>query len=159
MKFRQHCQVQKYVLGWPCAASLVIPLSPMEFFHAFLSSADFEKNQLFWKDLSGIPSECQTDWIQIRPNVLSGLIWVQTVCKSYQHFTKIVLYDARRLLYFVFIVGPDFSSFTRKEIHRILPTLRCLTSWPTLLTTALHSWPNNIGAVTTNLLPILPSCQ
>ena len=25
---------------------------------------------------------CQTVWIQIRPDVLSGLIWVQTVCKG-----------------------------------------------------------------------------
>ena len=27
------------------------------------------------------PSECKKVWIQIRPDVLSGLIWVQTVCK------------------------------------------------------------------------------
>ena len=33
----------------------------------------------FPKNISGIPSECQTVWIQIRPYVLSGLIWVQTV--------------------------------------------------------------------------------
>ena len=35
-------------------------------------------NQLFQKYLSGIPSECQTVWIQIR----SGLNWVQTICKG-----------------------------------------------------------------------------
>ena len=35
----------------------------------------------------GIPSELQTDWSQIRPDVLSGLIWVQTVCKCYQQTT------------------------------------------------------------------------
>ena len=34
---------------------------------ALLSSADFFQNQLFRKILSGIPSECQTDWIQISP--------------------------------------------------------------------------------------------
>ena len=34
--------------------------------------------------------ECQTVRIQIRPNFLSGLIWVQTVCKWYQQATKIV---------------------------------------------------------------------
>ena len=50
----------------------------------FLSSADFFQNQLFRKIPSGIPSECQTGWIQIRPDVLSGLIWVQSVCKGYQ---------------------------------------------------------------------------
>ena len=38
---------------------------------------------------SGIPSECQTDWIQIRPDVLSGLIWVQSVCKCYERTTLV----------------------------------------------------------------------
>ena len=47
-------------------------------------SVDFFQNQLFLKILSGIPSECQTDWNQIRPDILSGLIWIQSVCKSYQ---------------------------------------------------------------------------
>ena len=28
-------------------------------------------------------SECQTVWIQIRPDILSGPIWVQHVCKSF----------------------------------------------------------------------------
>ena len=37
-------------------------------FHAFLSSADFFQNLLFEKNLSGIPSECQTVWTQIRPD-------------------------------------------------------------------------------------------
>ena len=36
-----------------------------------------------------IPSGCQTVWIQIRPNILAGLIWVQTVCKGYQQTTKV----------------------------------------------------------------------
>ena len=45
--------------------------------------ADFSKMN-FFKILSGIPSECQTVWIQNRPHVLLGLIWVQTICKGYQ---------------------------------------------------------------------------
>ena len=53
----------------------------------FLSSADFFQNDLFRKILSGIQSECQSDWIQVRPNILSGLIWFQTVCKGYQQTT------------------------------------------------------------------------
>ena len=57
-----------------------------------LSSADFFQNQLFWKNLSEISSECQTVWIQIRPDILSGLIWVQTVCKSYQQTTLVGKY-------------------------------------------------------------------
>ena len=34
-----------------------------------------------------MPSGCQTVQIQIRPDILSGLIWVQTVCKGYQQPT------------------------------------------------------------------------
>ena len=53
----------------------------------FLSSADFFQSQLFGKNLSRIPSECQIVRIQSRPDFLSGLIWVKTVCKSYQQTT------------------------------------------------------------------------
>ena len=61
-----------------------------EILHAFLSSAIFFfQNQLFRKILSGIPSECQRVWIQIRPNILSGLVWIQTVCKGYQQTTPV----------------------------------------------------------------------
>ena len=59
-----------------------------EIFHAFLPSADFFQNQLFRKIISGMSSECQTDWIQIRPNILSDRIWVQIVCKSYHQMTQ-----------------------------------------------------------------------
>ena len=38
----------------------------------------------FQKIISGLSSECQTVWIQIRPYILWSLIWVQTVCKKYQ---------------------------------------------------------------------------
>ena len=57
--------------------------------HSLLSSADFFQNRLFRKILSGIHSQCQTVWIQIRPDVVSSLIWVQTVCKSYQQTTLV----------------------------------------------------------------------
>ena len=50
----------------------------------FFMSADFCQNQLFQKFLSGIPSKCQIDWIKIRPDILSGLICVHSVCKDYQ---------------------------------------------------------------------------
>ena len=42
----------------------------------------------FEKILSGTLSECQTVWTQIRTDILSVLIWVQTVCKGYQQTTK-----------------------------------------------------------------------
>ena len=38
--------------------------------------------------LSGTLSECQTVWIQIRTNIMSVLIWIQTVCKVNQQTTK-----------------------------------------------------------------------
>ena len=57
--------------------------------HTYLSSGDFFQNQLFRKILSGIPSECQTVWIQIRPDILSGLIRVQTVSKGSQQTTLV----------------------------------------------------------------------
>ena len=40
----------------------------------------FSKSYYFFE----IPPECQTIWIHIRPDILSGLIWVQSVCKGYQ---------------------------------------------------------------------------
>ena len=40
------------------------------------------KIQLFQKIPSGTPSEFQTVWIQTRTDILSVLIWVQTVCKK-----------------------------------------------------------------------------
>ena len=55
----------------------------------FLSSADLFQNHFFRKIISGMPSQCQTVWIQIKPDVLLGLIWVQTVCKSYQQITLV----------------------------------------------------------------------
>ena len=58
-------------------------------FLCFLSSADFFQNQFFRKILSEIPSECQTVWIQIRPDISSGLIWVQIVCKGYQQMALV----------------------------------------------------------------------
>ena len=50
---------------------------------------------LFGCWLFPIPCGCQTIWIRIRPDMLSGLIWVQTVCKGYQQTTKVVLSSQR----------------------------------------------------------------
>ena len=44
---------------------------------------------LFGRILSGIPSECQTVEFQISPDILSSLVWVQTVCKGYQQTTQL----------------------------------------------------------------------
>ena len=66
--------------------SLSYHLSVRSLFCLFLSD---RFTQVLKKNLSGIPSECQTVWCQIRPNILSGLIWVQTVCKNYQQMTLV----------------------------------------------------------------------
>ena len=52
------------------------------------SSADFFQNPLFQKILLGTQSECQTVLTQIRTNILSVLICVQTVCKGYHQWQK-----------------------------------------------------------------------
>ena len=57
--------------------------------HTFLWSADFFQNQLFRKILLGITLDCQTVWTQTRPDVLSALILVQTICKGYQQTTLV----------------------------------------------------------------------
>ena len=46
-------------------------------------------DELFQNNLSWIPSECQIVWIQIRPDVLTVLIWVQTACEDYQQTTEV----------------------------------------------------------------------
>ena len=54
-------------------------------------SVDFFQNYFltfFWETLAG--TRCQKIWIQIRTNILSVLIWVQTVRKSYQQMEKVV---------------------------------------------------------------------
>ena len=65
--------------------------------YAFLSSADLFSKSFFRNIFSGIPSECQTVWIQIRPDVLSGLVWIQTVCNGYQQTTLVGKEDTASL--------------------------------------------------------------
>ena len=38
-----------------------------------------------------MPLQFQTVWIQIKSDILLGLIWVQTVCKDYQQMKKLPL--------------------------------------------------------------------
>ena len=61
-------------------------LDPQDFFPVFLSFADFFKINFFEKFFQEY-DQCQTVWIQIRSDILSDLIWVQTVCESYQQTT------------------------------------------------------------------------
>ena len=49
------------------------PFAPREIFHVFFPSANFFKINFCRKIISGMPS----DWIQIRPDVMPGLICFQ----------------------------------------------------------------------------------
>ena len=69
------------------------------FLHVFFVVCWFFQNQLFRKILLGIPSECQTVWIQIRPYFSLCLIWVQAVCKSYPQTTLVDIVKITRVLW------------------------------------------------------------
>ena len=98
MNYKNKYQNSRFITGLSCphivdsrqyvhVHNVLNSLHPWQFFLALLSSADFFQNQLFHTKNSEIPSECQIVWNQIRPDILSGLIWLQTVCKSYQQTT------------------------------------------------------------------------
>ena len=58
-------------------------------------SADFFQNELSQFLLGTTLSECQTVWIQIRADILSVLIWVQTVFKGYQQTSEVAVSKER----------------------------------------------------------------
>ena len=53
------------------------------------------ENLLFKKTKQKNPQQlenyirCQTVWIQVRPDIMSGLIWVQAVFEGYHEMTKV----------------------------------------------------------------------
>ena len=53
-----------------------------------LTQADLYTQKNLQEILSGTLSKCQTVWIKIRTDIMLVLIWIQTVCKSYQQVTK-----------------------------------------------------------------------
>ena len=56
----------------------------------FLSSADFFfKINFFENYFQEYHQSVKKAWTQIRPEVLSGLIWVKTVCKGYHQMTLV----------------------------------------------------------------------
>ena len=65
---------------------------PVKFFMLFCHLPIFFQNKLFQKNLLGIPSQCQKNWIQIRPDILLGLICVKLVCKRYEQMI-VCLFD------------------------------------------------------------------
>ena len=128
----------------------------MHFCHFFF----FFQNQLFPKIISGIPSECQTDWIPIRRVILSGLIWVQSVCKGYQQTTLVgneltlfCLFALRFYIpvnYFSVMSGwfPVFLGLTsaKQQIkllaqgHNTVPSAEAPTHNPSISSQSLYHW-------------------
>ena len=57
--------------------------------HSSLSSADFFSKSTFSENSFRNIIRVSNVWIQVRPDILLGLIWVQTVCKGYQQTTVV----------------------------------------------------------------------
>ena len=85
----QHC-LSMFPSIYPSnSASYSLILCLLGHFSCFFVACWLFQNQFFRKILSGIASEFRTVCIQIRPDFLSGLIWVQTICKGYQQTTLV----------------------------------------------------------------------
>ena len=63
--------------------------------------------------------QSQTVWIQIRTDILSVLIWVQTVCIGYQHMTKVTANKVR----------VDTESFSPNIFNVMIGILQALLSF------------------------------
>ena len=74
-------------------------------FTEFFSKSTFSKKQI-----SGIPAECQTVWIQIRPDILSGLICAQTICEGNQQTVLVGRVNFSNL------VSPDVGRQIKKTV-------------------------------------------
>ena len=55
----------------------------------------------------------QTVWIQIRTDILSALIWVQTVCKGYQQMAKVTASKKRIKFAPITKASPDKSVYCK----------------------------------------------
>ena len=74
-----------------------------KFFMLFFLSADLFQNY-FFKKFFQEHYQSQAVWIQIKTDILSVLIWVQTVCKGYQLMTKATASKERvKIQYFEYL--------------------------------------------------------
>ena len=69
-----------------------LTFSPWVIFHAFCRLLIFFKINIFerfFQDAFGVANSFdQKVWNQIRPDIMSGLIWFQTFCNGYQQTTE-----------------------------------------------------------------------
>ena len=96
-------------------------LALWEFFHAYFSSSA-DLFQTYSKSLFKYTIRVSI-WIQIRPHILSGLIWFQTVCKSYQQTTLVgneLIWTAR----FWYLSGHQaIKAQASEQMHRLISAL------------------------------------
>ena len=102
-----------WCLAWLLACWVILHafyVSPAEFFKIYIFK------EFFWEY-----DQCQTLRIQIRTDILSVLIWVQTVCKGYQQTTKVTVQGKsqghhHRLINMAAITHPTGTRYS----HRLL---------------------------------------
>ena len=94
----------------------------------FVVCCFFLHTHLFLNILSGIPSECQTVWIQIRSDILSGLTWVQAVCISISRGHQYVKSKAYAIGNKISCVSPKSLTCSAKERHPEIPNTMCLNT-------------------------------
>ena len=116
-------------------------LPPGKFLTLFCRLQIFYKINYFEKLFPGIPSQCQTVWIQIWRDILSGLIWVQTDCKNYQQTTlgdelkPFPMYHCFQFLFYIYIQSPKSSYFNHplRNLAEVLCTDKIITTFICLL--------------------------
>ena len=107
-------------------------------FYDFLLSAFFQNHQ-FQKNISVIKSECQTVWIHIRLDILSGPIWVQIVCT---YFRQMTLAD-----------GLNISTVPTSFMNYLSPSSFQSTF---ILSLFAHSPKKNVAAIDSSCLVLCP---
>ena len=101
------------------------------------------QNHLFQNIHSG-KSKCQTVWIQIRPDVLSCLIWVQTVFKGHQQTTlesKELIKHKTSLCASCYIACMQKGDLVRQSGHNLQKRRRLIISFfLAVLACAVYFW-------------------
>ena len=87
-------QTLDYLLGgWP-GCNLFAYYTCFLLFFLFISKSFFFSENYFKNAITisekQFVNQCKTVWIQIRPDILFGLIWLQFVCKGYQQMTPVI---------------------------------------------------------------------
>ena len=110
-----------------------LTLSPWVVFHAFCHLLNFFKFNIFerfFQDAFGVSNSFdQKVWNQIRPDILSGLIWFQTFCKSFQQTARrkwVNLFPIRSNFYpLLFLFCLNFVFICSSHLLMFLGSLYC----------------------------------